>query len=171
VHPLAEFLRCLGEPALRVHLRQRGRGDGAGVVVERDERIELILGGRGLAENFTDFARVGLEILPEALVALRLGPDEALGDACPGGAPADRPWFAAGGGVRISLEAAVGAPFRAALEALDKRDPGAAERSRMRHGRGFGYVDRFVEPLDLALAEGAPEQAAHRIEDRFPVHR
>ena len=97
--------------------------------MEADQRIELRLRGRRIANRGGDLGGVAGEILGKARVALglrphRVRPDPAAVDMIAARrAPADGPRRSAGAGIGIGLDQPVSPQPRTAFEPLDERDP------------------------------------------------
>ena len=120
VDPFAEFGLCRCEFSGLVQPGQGCAGNRPGVVVKRNQRIELCLAGGRAIQRTGHFAGEARQIGLKPGIALRLGPDRAARDPFSGRAPADRPGIAAGAGIGIGFEAAVGPQSSATLKLLDE---------------------------------------------------
>ncbi len=126
-NPFAELGLRTRNVAGDVLCGQGGRGNPASVILEADQRIELVVAGRRLADRLGYFGGVAGKVVFEAGIALRCSPERAGPDAGAGRPPADSPGEAIGAArVRIGLEPAIGAPPAAALPFADQRSSARA---------------------------------------------
>ena len=158
-------------PAFPVEPRERRPLDSTGVVVEGRQRIKLGLARRRAGQGQGDFGSVPGQVGFEPRVAFGARPHRAGADSQASGAPADRPWRAAGRRVRVGLDHSVRPHLGTAFEALDQRDAGRADTSRLLLRLIVqGRVDRPIERRYFVLPEAAPEHVPHCIEDGFSPH-
>ena len=137
--------------------------------MKADQRIELVVAGRRLADCLGHLGGVAGEVVFKTGIALCGGPERAGTDAGPGRTPANGPGEAIGAArIGIGFEPAISAPPAAALPFADQRLTCSAERAGSR--RGEHPVERGIDSRDLVSGKPATEHRSDGIEHRLAVH-
>ena len=175
-----------------MHPRECRAANGARVVVEAHQGIELMLRGRRVADGCGNLAGIADKIRFETPIALLFRPNGTWTDAGAGLSPADRPGGAPGARIRIGFIEPIGPQTGAGFELLDKLDSRwgnptgwstwstvLREKFTLRFTRAdrpiitrqiHGPIDSLIERSDFAVPEAAPEHVPDGVEDDFAFH-
>lgn len=127
--------------------------DSAGIVVETDQRVELVLRCRCIADRFANMIGMALDIFDQSRIGLGLGSYGSCTDVRSGSAPANRPGFAAGAGIGVCLNSPVRPYSRQTFEPFDQGKAFLPYRSNRYFRPGQGLVDSRIQIPDVGFSK------------------